>query len=79
MLHPAGRYSVSLLGSLGTHGRGSATWVRARMPAPEPPAHLRRAKLAKRAQVLLAVASAVFVLYRLAAAFAPALKGRLFH
>jgi hypothetical protein len=39
------------------------------MPEPRKPTHLRRAKLAKRAQLLLALASAVFLLYRVAAVF----------
>jgi hypothetical protein len=39
------------------------------MNGPKTPAHLRRARLAKRVQQLLAIASAVFVLYRLVALF----------
>jgi hypothetical protein len=36
---------------------------------PRPPAHVRRAKLAKRAQLLLALAAAGFAIYRLLAIF----------
>jgi hypothetical protein len=36
---------------------------------PSRPGHLRRARLAKRAQLLLALAAAVFALYRLSALF----------
>jgi hypothetical protein len=32
-----------------------------------PPSHIRRARLAKRVQLLLAIAAAVFAIYRLAA------------
>jgi len=39
------------------------------MPAPRTPAHLRRAKLAKRVQLILVAASVAFALYRLLAIF----------
>jgi hypothetical protein len=41
------------------------------MPDPRPPDHLRRARTAKRVQLLLAIASAGFVLYRIIVAFMP--------
>ena len=52
-------------------GGRSAIFARATMPDPRPPDHLRRARVAKRVQVLLALASAGFVLYRLLAVFMP--------
>jgi hypothetical protein len=41
------------------------------MPDSRPPDHIRRARTAKRVQLLLAVASAAFVIYRLILAFGP--------
>jgi hypothetical protein len=41
------------------------------MPKTDLPEHQRRAKRARRVQLLLAFASAAFVLYRLVAAFLP--------
>jgi hypothetical protein len=35
------------------------------MPSRRPPSHLLRAKLVSRAKIVLAIASAAFVLYRL--------------
>ena len=39
------------------------------MSDPRVPPHMRRARLQRRAQLLLAIVAAVFVLYRLAAVF----------
>jgi hypothetical protein len=39
------------------------------MSEPRKPTHLRRAKLAKRAQLVLAIAAAAFAVYRIAAQF----------
>jgi hypothetical protein len=41
------------------------------MVDPRPPEHVRRARLTKRVQLLLGIASAAFVVYRLVAAFMP--------
>jgi hypothetical protein len=50
---------------------GRSATVRLTMPDPQPSKHVKRAKVAKRVQLVLAIASAGFVLWRLVAAFMP--------